>query len=198
MEEKLVMSLSVKEAIESRRATRKYTDQPVSDEVLDRVVGLALQAPSAFNAQRADLVVIRDQAVKDGIFAASNQKQLRDAPVVLVAVARADRPTDLERIMGDERAGYVNNFFSKADPATLRETALKDAMLVASFALVAAQSEGLATSPTTGWDESKVLEAIGLGGRSDRAVGLVIGMGYPDECPANPGREANRRVNDRY
>ena len=31
MEEKLVMSLSVKEAIESRRATRKYTDQPVSD-----------------------------------------------------------------------------------------------------------------------------------------------------------------------
>lgn len=198
MEEKLVMSLSVKEAIESRRATRKYTDQPVPDEVLDRVVGLALQAPSAFNAQRADLVVIRDQAVKDGIFAASNQKQLRDAPVVLVAVARADQPTDLEQIMGAERAGYINNFFSKADPATLRETALKDAMLVASFALVAAQSEGLATSPTTGWDESKVLEAIGLGGRNDRAVGLVIGMGYPDEFPANPSREANRRVNDRY
>ncbi|MBL3945425.1 nitroreductase family protein, partial [Bacteroides thetaiotaomicron] len=85
-------------------------DQPVTDEVLDRVVGLALEAPTAFNAQRADLVVVRDQAVKDAIFAASGQKQLRDAPVVLVTVARASVPDDLEQILGEGRADYVNNF----------------------------------------------------------------------------------------
>lgn len=192
------MSLSVKEAIESRRATRAYTDQPVTDEVLDRVVGLALEAPTAFNAQRADLVVVRDQAVKDAIFAASGQKQLRDAPVVLVTVARASVPDDLEQILGEGRADYVNNFFANASEQVLRETAIKDAMLVGSFALIAAQSEGLATSPTTGWDESKILEAVGLGGRTDRGVGLVIGIGYPAEFPQHPGREANRRVDDHY
>ena len=75
------MTLNVNDAIKNRRATRKYTDQEITDEVLDRVVNLALEAPSAFNAQRADLVVVRDQAVKDAIFAASGQAQHRDAPV---------------------------------------------------------------------------------------------------------------------
>lgn len=192
------MSLTVAEAIANRRATRKYTEQEVSDAVLDVVVSQALQAPSAFNAQRADLVVIRDQAIKDKIFAASGQKQLRDAPVVLVTVARADVPEDLDEVLGVERATFVRNVLAKADAARLRETALKDAMLVAGFALIAAQGEGLATSPTTGWDEAKVLEAIGLADRSDRAVGLVIGMGYPAEFPAHPGRAESRRVNDGY
>ena len=46
------MTLNVSDAIKNRRATRKYTDQEVTDEVLDRVVNLALEAPTAFNAQR--------------------------------------------------------------------------------------------------------------------------------------------------
>ncbi|CAB0579447.1 dehydrogenase [Corynebacterium diphtheriae] len=89
------MSLTVAEAIAQRRAVRTYTDQPIPDDILDRVVAQALEAPTAFNAQRADVVVVRDQAVKDALFAASKQAQLRDAPAVLVIVARADVPTDL-------------------------------------------------------------------------------------------------------
>lgn len=189
------MSIAVSEAIKSCRATRKYTDQPVTDEVLDRVVSLALEAPTAFNAQRADLVVVRDQSVKDAIFAASGQAQLRDAPVVLISVARTHVPTDLEEILG-EYASYADGYFKGLDATALRESAMKDATLVAAFALLAAQSEGLATSPTTGWDEAKVLEAIGA--PEDYAVSVVIGMGYPDEQPAHPGRLSSRRVNDRY
>ena len=71
-------------------------------------------------------------------------------------------------------------------------------MRLPGFLLVAAQAEGLATSPTTGWDEEKVKEAIGIGGRSDRSIALVVAAGYPDETPAHPGRAANRRVDDRY
>ena len=156
---------------------------------------MALEAPTAFNAQRADLVVVRDQSLKDALFAASGQAQLRDAPVVLIAVARTHIPTDLEEILGD-RADYVDGYFKNLDAVALRESALKDATLVAAFALLAAQSEGLATSPTTGWDEAKVLEAIGA--PADYGVALVIGMGYPDEHPAHPGRLSNRRVNDHY
>ncbi|MDO4630943.1 MAG: nitroreductase family protein [Corynebacterium sp.] len=192
------MTLNVQEAIESRRATRKYTDQEITDEVLDRVVNLALQAPTAFNAQRADLVVVRDQAVKDAIFAASGQRQHRDAPVVLVVVARTGKPTDLAHILGAERAANVEKYFDSLDAATLRETAIKDAMLVAGFALLAAQNEGLASSPTTGWDEAGVLKAVGLEANADHGVALVTSIGYPDETPVNPGREANRRINNHY
>jgi nitroreductase family protein len=188
----------VSDAIKNRRATRKYTDQEVTDEVLDRVVNLALEAPTAFNAQRADLVVVRDQAVKDAIFAASGQSQHRDAPVVLVTIARTGKPTDLTEILDPDRAGYVEKFFGGLDAAQLRETALKDAMLVSGFALLAAQNEGLGTSPTTGWDEAGVLKAVGLEGSTDHGVAMVISLGYPAEHPAHPGRQANRRVNDTY
>ena len=192
------MTLNVNDAIKNRRATRKYTDQEVTDEVLDRVVNLALEAPTAFNAQRADLVVVRDQAVKDAIFAASGQSQHRDAPVVLVTIARTGKPTDLTEILGPDRAGYVEKFFGGLDAAQLRETALKDAMLVSGFALLAAQNEGLGTSPTTGWDGAGVLKAVGLEGSTDHGVAMVISLGYPAEHPAHPGRQANRRVNDTY
>ena len=192
------MTLNVSDAIKNRRATRKYTDQEVTDEVLDRVVNLALEAPTAFNAQRADLVVVRDQTVKDAIFAASGQTQHRDAPVVLVTIARIGKPTDLVEILGPNRAGYVEKFFGGLDAAQLRETALKDAMLVSGFALLAAQNEGLGTSPTTGWDEAGVLKAVGLEGSTDHGVAMVISLGYPAEHPAHPGRQANRRVNDTY
>ena len=192
------MTLNVSDAIKNRRATRKYTDQEITDEVLDRVVNLALEAPTAFNAQRAGLVVVRDQAVKDAIFAASGQTQHRDAPVVLVTIARIGRPTDLVEILGPDRAGYVEKFFGGLDAAQLRETALKNAMLVSGFALLAAQNEGLGTSPTTGWDEAGVLKAVGLEGSTDHGVAMVISLGYPAEHPAHPGRQANRRVNDTY
>lgn len=193
------MSLSVSDAIAGRRATRKYEQRDIPAEVLDRVVSQALDAPSAFNLQLRDLVVVRDPQVKQALFEASNQRQFIDAPVVLVSVARAEVfPEDVDEILPPERQGYVAAFQERKTPAQLREAALKDAMLVSGFALLAAQAEGLATSPTTGWDEEKVKAAIGLGGREDRAIGLVIALGYPAEFPQYPGRAASRRVDDHY
>lgn len=190
--------LTVAEAIESRRATRKFRDEEVSEEVTKRIAQLSLEAPSAFNAQRADLVVVRDQSVKDALFEASGQAHLRDAPVVFLTVARTDVPEDLTEILGEERAAGVLGWFGKQDAAQLRETAMKDAMLLGAFTLLAAQGEGLSTGPTTGWNEEKVLEAVGLGGREDRGVGLVIAAGYPAEQPTHPGRDPKRLVWDRY
>ena len=57
------MSLTVAEAITSRRATRKFEDKDIPADVLDRVVSHALEAPSSFNLQLRDLVVIRDPEV---------------------------------------------------------------------------------------------------------------------------------------
>lgn len=191
--------LTVDEAIRSRRATRKYTDQVPSDEVIDRVAELALEAPSAFNAQMRDLVVVRDHDVKQALFDASGQRQFLDAPVVFVAVGRSEvEQDDDEEILGAERAKNLRAGRARRSEAVRREHGLRDAMLVGGFLLVAAQAEGLATSPTTGWDEEKVKEAIGLGGRADRSIALVVAAGYPEETPAHPGRAASRRVNDRY
>lgn len=193
------MTMTVAEAISSRRATRKFTDQVPTDEVVDRVAFHALEAPSAFNSQMRELVVIRDPKVKQAIFEASKQRQFLDAPVIFVTVARYEASTDdAEEILGKERADWVRGYRENQDHAALREAAQKDAGILTGFLLLAAQAEGLATSPTTGWREDAVKEAIGLAGREDRGICLVVAAGYPDEEPTHPGRAVNRRIDDRY
>ncbi|MBI8989792.1 nitroreductase family protein [Corynebacterium meridianum] len=193
------MSRTVADAIATRRAVRNYLPDDVSEEVLDRVVYQALEAPSAFNAQARDLVVVRDPEIRQALVDASGQRQFIDAPVVLVAVGRAEvLPEDAVEILPEQVRTTAEKFNSLKTPQELREAALRDAMLVAGFALVAAAGEGLATSPTTGWNEEKVKEAIGIGGRDDRVIALVIAMGHGAETPGHPGRHASRRVNERY
>lgn len=48
------------DAIARRRSVRRYTDRPVSDEDLDRVLRLALLAPTGHNAQAWSLLVVRE------------------------------------------------------------------------------------------------------------------------------------------
>ena len=193
------MTLTVTEAISNRRATRKYKNQAIPVEVLNRVVDNALEAPSAFNAQMRDLVVIQDGTVKQAIFDASGQQQFLDAPVVFVVVGRSEVvPEDAEEVLGAELTEKVRGFNGSASAAKLREIGIRDAMLVAGFLLLAAQEQGLATSPTTGWDEEGVKKAIGLEGRDDRSIALVVAAGYADEEPVHPGRAENRRVDNHY
>ena len=193
------LSTDVYTAINNRRAIREYTTEPIAQEVLDRVVSAALEAPSAFNLQLRDVVVVRDPEVKQALTDSSQQPQFAAADTVLVFVARAETvPDDAAEILPADYLARVEEIKAAASPAALRENALKDAMLAAGFALVAASAEGLATSPTTGWDEEKVKEIIGLGGREDRAIGLVVAMGHPAATAKHPGRQASRRVEERY
>ncbi|MBZ8177409.1 dehydrogenase [Corynebacterium poyangense] len=191
--------LNVQEAIDQRRAVRSYTAEVPSNEVIAEVARLALEAPSAFNIQMRDLVVVRDTEQKQKLFDASGQQQFLDAPVVFVCVGRSEvMPDDAEDILGAERVAGIGGIRSRMSESALREAGLKDALLLAGFLLVAAQSVGLATSPTTGWDEEKVKAAIGLAGRSDRSIGLVVAAGYPNEAPTHPGRAANRLVAESF
>ena len=57
------------EAMETRRSIRKFTDEAVSDEAVERMLAAAMMAPSAGNAQPWQFVVVRDRhrlsSVKD-------------------------------------------------------------------------------------------------------------------------------------
>ena len=55
------------QTILTRRSIRKYTDQPVPDEVVRQLLEAAMSAPSASNKQPWHFVVIRDRAILDAI-----------------------------------------------------------------------------------------------------------------------------------
>ncbi len=77
------------ELVKSRRSIRAFTDQPVSDEVVTKVVEAARWAPSGANSQPWEFIVIRDQATKDQMAQWGRQHQ------ELVHEAEMTRPEEL-------------------------------------------------------------------------------------------------------
>ena len=72
--------MDLMEAIYHRRATRDYTDEPVGDELLARLIDAAIQAPSAVNQQPWSFAVVRDQALLDRISRQSKAHMLAGLP----------------------------------------------------------------------------------------------------------------------
>ncbi|MGA9049351.1 MAG: nitroreductase family protein [Dehalococcoidia bacterium] len=55
------------EAIMTRRSIRKYTEQPVADEVVERLLRAGMAAPSAANEQPWHFAVIKDRSLLDQV-----------------------------------------------------------------------------------------------------------------------------------
>ena len=55
------------ELIKARRSTRRFKPDPVPDEYVDRIVEAGRWAPSGFNQQPWEFVVVRDPTLREGI-----------------------------------------------------------------------------------------------------------------------------------
>jgi nitroreductase len=56
--------MPLEEAMETQRAIRRLKPDPVDDELVRRLIELALKAPTGSNAQNWEFIVVRDPAVK--------------------------------------------------------------------------------------------------------------------------------------
>jgi nitroreductase len=76
----------------SRRSIRRYTQQPVTDEVIDELLKAAMSAPSAHNQQPWQFIVIRDRQILNEIPKFHPYAQmLKSAPLAIL-------------VCGDEKA----------------------------------------------------------------------------------------------
>lgn len=201
--------LSVADAIRARRTVRHYLPDPIPQAVLSSLLELAVEAPTSWNLQDRSIVVVAGDEGREGLaWATGGQPQPQEAPVVLVFVAEPQSWRDDHSDVYDQarRDGAWNDdfiaMFSVASTAfqedldkrgLLREYAVKDAMIAASFVMLAATEMGLATSPMNGWDEDRVKQVIGIEDRDDLAIALLVSVGYPAEERRHPGRRALER-----
>ncbi|MFJ2595287.1 nitroreductase family protein [Streptomyces erythrochromogenes] len=202
-------TMSVAEAIRTRRTVRHYRPDPIPQATLDALLDLAVEAPTSWNLQDRSIVAVLGDEGRAGLaWATGGQPQPQEAPVVLVFVAEPqawrDDHSDVHeqaRCSGAWNDEFIE-MFSAASRAfqkdldqrgLLREYAVKDAVIAASFVMLAATEMGLATSPMNGWDEAKVKKVIGIGGRDDLAIALLVSVGYPAEGRCHPGRRARER-----
>lgn len=86
----------------TRRSVRKYSDRPVEDEKLDKVLTAGLFAPTGMNNQLPVLVAVRDKATRDelsrmnaAVMGASGDP-FYGAPCVIVVLSDPERMTWVE------------------------------------------------------------------------------------------------------
>ena len=86
----------------TRRSVRKYSDRPVEDEKLDKVLTAGLYAPTGMNNQLPVLVAVRDKATRDELsrmnaaVMETSGDPFYGAPCVIVVLSDPERMTWVE------------------------------------------------------------------------------------------------------
>lgn len=153
--------MDVFEAIAKRRSIRKYKNNEIEDEKLEKILESARIAPSASNRQEWKFIVVKDQNTRDKLVEASHgQKFVGKAPVTIVACS-----TESERVMPCGQYAYT-----------------VDLSIAVSFMILEATELGLGTCWLGAYDEDKVKEILGIPGGIK--VPAMFTLGYADETPA--------------
>jgi nitroreductase len=189
--------MDVAEAIRKRRAVRTYTDRPVADEVLDRLLRLALRAPTGGGQQAWSILVVsepdRRREIADLVIAGGAryfgimrpQKDATDEEHAEWARGYA------EQVMGTYRVAPVwilGLLVPRGYPPEMAEGGHLDDLISVAFAfenlMLAARSEGLGTCPTTAFqrfEKDRLRDIVGLPAEIDPAI--VSPLGYPEAWP---------------
>jgi nitroreductase len=164
----------------NRRTIRKYSTEPVHDQLLNDLLTAACRTSTTGNMQVYSIIVTRDAKMKIRLLPFHfNQKMVTEAPVVLTFCADFNRFSKWCRLRNAE-PGY-DNFLSFM-------TAAIDALLAAQTFCVAAEAKGLGICylGTTTYMAQSIIEALGL------PKGVVpvttVTAGWPAEEPEQPDR----------
>lgn len=169
--------MTILDAIKSRRSIRRFTDQPVPEEVLQQLLEAVQYAPSWGNTQCWEIVVVRDDTQKEQLVALLPPKNpstlaVAHAPVVF-AICGATR-----------KSGYYHG-----QPVTkFDDWLLYDLGLASQNLCLAAQGLGLGTVIVGAFDHERAKTLLRLPTGYEAVT--LIPLGYPDQAPGAPKRRA--------
>jgi nitroreductase len=151
--------------IKTRRSIRKFTDEPVSDEVIDTIMEAGTWAPSGMNNQPWKFAVIRDKDVRNNISELTHYSKIVQGANVLIAVSldnseSYDRTKDVQAI-----GACIQNML----------------LFIHSIGLGAVWLGQILKN------KDKVLEI--LDGSKDLELMAVIALGHPAETGGKPSRK---------
>ena len=160
----------------TRRTVRKYTDQEVSSELLNRLFAEAARTQTMGNLQLYSVVVTRQPEMKEKLAPAHfNQPMVKEAPVVLTICADFNRTSAWARCRKAE-PGY-DNFLSFINAAT-------DALLYTQTLCNLMDEEGLGYCylGTTVYQPQQIIDILQLPQLVMPVATLTVG--WPADLPA--------------
>lgn len=165
----------LKEIIEGRRSIRKYEDQAVSDETLNRILEAVRWSPSWANTQCWEVVVVKDQETKEKLKATLTptnpaNKAMLNAPVVLVVCGKL------------RSSGYYNGEVT----TKFGDWFLFDLGIATQTLCLTAHALGLGTVVVGLFDHNQAKEILGV--PEGYELVAMLPLGYPAKISAAPKR----------
>lgn len=161
--------------LKSHRSIRKFTDEPVTDEMVADIISAGLSAATSSNLQGTTVIRVRNPDTRSAIATlAGGQTYVETAAAFFVWCADLHRSSiACEMAGGDFHAGMTEHFV----------IATVDCALAAQNAVVAAESLGLGICYIGGIrnDPAQVTELLQLPEQVVPLFGLCIG--WPDQDP---------------
>ena len=156
------------DAIRSRRNVRDYTDTPIANADLDRILEAGRRAPSSRNWQPWDFVVVTDrQQLADLARVWRSAGHVARSAATVALVART--PTDQQ----------------------LRDWLHYDLGQATISMMLTAADLGIGSGPASVADQNLARQILGL--PHDRFCAYLIAFGYPADRPLRPIARPNRR-----
>jgi nitroreductase len=159
------------DAIRARRNVRSYTDQPIADEHLDRVLEAGWRAPSASNRQRWEFVVVTDSTQLEAL--GEVWLGARHIPGAQVAIVLVVPDPDEPRFLTIDRYDLGQATYAM---------------------LLAATDLGIGSAHSSVGDQDKARAILGF--PDGYTAAYMIGLGYPADRPLRPIVKPDRRPFD--
>jgi nitroreductase len=159
------------DAIRARRNVRSFTDEPIAETELERILEAARRSPSARNGQPWDFVVVTDRA------------QLQALSQVWVGAAHVATS-----------AATIALIAPSLDDAREKSIEQYDLGQATMSILIAAADLGLGTGHSAVGDQDLARELLGF--PEDRFCAYLIAIGHPSDRPLAPLTRINRRAFD--
>jgi len=186
--------MNYKEIVDKRRAVNFFdTDRQVPEELLRQMIDLAAKAPSSFNLQPWNLMVLQDAEAKARLRKlAWDQPKVTEAPVTLIVLADTSGWREGHGIVEknwsemlaagmmkpeqrDWFLGAAASLYGWSTDASIA-FAVKNTGFFAMALMYAATSLGLETHPMDGFDHEAVRKAFNI--PDSYWVPLLLAVGY--------------------
>ena len=80
---------SLLELVKNRRSIRRFKPDPIPDEYVDKIIEAARWAPSGFNSQPWEFVVVKKQELKDRIVQLIDEYNAHEARMASIRISLA-------------------------------------------------------------------------------------------------------------
>ncbi len=182
--------MELAEAIMGRRSIRKFKNQPVPKEKLEKILELAKWAPSGMNRQDWHFVVVQGSKKEELLKIFSSAFE-----TIRPRLERffSDKPKIIEgmKIFFETYGGAPVLILAYAGRGSSDQWDTHSTAVAIQNLMLAAYAEGLGTVWTDGIlvQEAEINAVLGIEGRK---LVAVIPVGFPDETPRVPPRREGR------